>query len=277
MDVYQQIEQALEKVEKQRTALLKLIDALADPVVAEILGVKISDVKPEPVPVIPGTITIADLNLALLPVPAGSFMMGSEDGDRDEKPVHKVTLTKPYWLGKIAVTQAQYEKLMGHNPSKLRGADNPVRTVSWEEATEFCAKLTAREREAGCLPVGYEYRLPTEAEWEYAARGGPQSKGYTYSGSNTVGDVAGHDDNSGGKKRTNELGLQDIFNGWEWCYDWLGSYPSGSVSDPRGPATGSHRANRGGVWGSRIEARLGGSPEGRSSSVGFRLALAPEI
>jgi formylglycine-generating enzyme required for sulfatase activity len=236
-----------------------------------------------------GDWTVPELGLELVHVAPGLFRMGSEDGhsDSDEQPVHEVRITRPFWLGKCEVTQAEHEKLMGENPSHFEGARNPVEQVSWNDAVAFCRKMTERERAAGRLPSGYEYRLPTEAEWEYAARGGPKSKGFTYSGSNDVGDVAWYDRNSDkkthavGQKKPNELGLCDMSgNVYEWCGDWLGGYPSGTAADPPGAGTGSFRVDRGGSWilsarFCRSASRNWLTPTVSYDYLGFRVALAP--
>ncbi|MBP5671389.1 MAG: protein kinase, partial [Victivallales bacterium] len=140
------------------------------------------------------TLNLNGVNLTLKRVAAGTFMMGSNDGD--EKPVHKVMLTKDFWLGETEITQSQYEAVMGENPSVFKkGGNYPVECVSWVDAMEFCKKLTERERRAGRLKEGYEYSLPTEAQWEYAARGGGKSKGYEYSGGDNLDDVGWYYDN----------------------------------------------------------------------------------
>jgi formylglycine-generating enzyme required for sulfatase activity len=125
---------------------------------------------------------------SLVYVAPGSFQMGSDDGDSDEQPVHLVTISRGYGLGKYSVTQKEYESVMGTNPSDFKGSNRPVEQVSWHDAVEYCETLTARERAAGRLPSGsgYEYRLPTEAEWEFAAREGTKSRGYKYSGSDNI-------------------------------------------------------------------------------------------
>jgi formylglycine-generating enzyme required for sulfatase activity len=218
---------------------------------------------------------IADLGLELLPMAAGSFTMGSGSD------AHEVTLTKGYWLGKTEVTQGQWEALMGNSLSYFKGSDRPVENVSWEDAMSFCRKLTERERAAGRLPEGYAYILPTEAQWEYACRAG------------TTGDYAGsldsmgwYDQNSGGQthavghKQANAWGLYDMHgNVWEWCADWYGNYPGGSVCDPSGAASGTSRVYRGGGWDSpatgclsAIRIRFG--PGYRGYYLGFRLALS---
>jgi formylglycine-generating enzyme required for sulfatase activity len=162
--------------------------------------------------------------------------------------------------------------------------------VSWNDASAFCAKLTERERAAGRLPAGYEYRLPTEAEWEYAARGGAASKGYTYAGSNNVDEVAWYDKNSGnathpvGKLKANEVGLYDMSgNVWEWCLDWYdGEYYGRSPNtDPANTSAASYRVFRGGSWGSgarnvRSARRYGDRPGRTISLLGFRACLAPQ-
>jgi formylglycine-generating enzyme required for sulfatase activity len=237
------------------------------------------------------------LGMAFAEVPAGSFRMGSNDGSRDEKPVHEVRITRPFWIGKCEVTQAEYEKLMGKNPSKFKGARNPVERVSWNDAVAFCQKLTEQERAASRLPAGHEYRLPTEAEWEYAARGGPKSKGFAYSGSDNAADVAWHNKNSArraaiwgvrkahvvGQKKPNELGIHDMSgNVAEWCGDWYGSYPSGTVADPTGAGEGSRRVLRGGCWSifagyCRSANRRSYVPSRSYGDLGFRVALAAPV
>ena len=207
-------------------------------------------------------------------IPAGRFRMGSANVDEDERPFHLVTLSRGFELGKYEVTQGQWETVMGSNPSYFKkcGKDCPVEQVSWHDAQKFLEKLNNRRD-------GYRYRLPTEAEWEYAARAG------------TTGDYAGNLDemawyggNSGGvthqagQKRSNAWGLYDMHgNVWEWCQDWFGQYPSGSVVDPTGPATGEDRVYRGGSWISRARfcrsaIRYGGGPGRRDYDMGCRLA-----
>jgi formylglycine-generating enzyme required for sulfatase activity len=221
-------------------------------------------------------------------VAPGSFQMGSNDSDSysDEQPVHHVTISQGYGLGKYPVTQKEYESVMGSNPSRFKGSDNPVEQVRWHDAVEYCEKLTARERAAGRLPSGYEYRLPTEAEWEFAARGGNNSRGYKYSGSDNIDSVAWYSSNSGdkthkvGTKSANELGLYDMSgNVWEWCHDWYGEYRSSSKTDLTGPSTGSYRVYRGGGWiissrGCRMANRDYSSPGRTYGSMGFRVAIA---
>jgi len=224
--------------------------------------------------------TIPDLNLDLMPIAPGTFQMGSASGGEfTERPVTRVTITKPYWLGKTEVTQAQWQALMQGNPSKFKGDNLPVEMVNWNEAMDFCRKLTDRERAAGRLPAGYIYSLPTEAQWEYACRAG------------TTGDFAGNLDAMGwyqansdetthpvGQKQANAWGLHDMHgNVSEWCSDWSADYPGGNVTDPRG-VSDFLRVNRGGNWMGgadfiRSAVRGGNQPGYRDSYLGFRLAL----
>ena len=211
----------------------------------------------------------------MVKVEAGRFLRDDGKG---------VTLTKDYWIGKYEVTQKQYEAVMGNNPSEFKGDNRPVECVSWHDAKAFCDKLNELYKDK--LPAGYRFDLPTEAQWEFAARGGNKSKGYKYSGSNDVDDIAWYNDNSGkthdvGQKRPNELGLYDMSgNVVEWCRDWYDSYSGYAVTDPTGPGSGSYRVLRGGSWNHgavffRVEHRSDTSPDDRGSRIGFRLALVP--
>jgi TonB family protein len=187
------------------------------------------------------------LNHEMVFVEGGTFQMGSETGEADERPVHSVTLSS-FKIGKFEVTQAQWKAVMGNNPSDFKGCDDcPVETVSWYDVHDFILKLNAK--------TGMNYRLPTEAEWEYAARGGKSSKGYTYSGSNDLNAVAWNRENSGSKTHSvggnhaNELGVCDMTgNVWEWCSDWYGLYNSYSETNPTGASSGQYRVLRGGSW-----------------------------
>jgi formylglycine-generating enzyme required for sulfatase activity len=211
----------------------------------------------------------------------GSFQMGSNDGRSDEKPVHRVTLRQGFHLGATEVTQGQWESVMGNNPSRFKGRDLPVEQVSWEDAMDFCRKVTARERAAGRLAAGYEYTLPTESQWEYACRAGTTG---AYAGD--LDSMAWYDKNSGSKthavggKQPNGWGLYDMHgNVWEWCSDWYGDYSSGSVTDPRGASSGTYRVRRGGSWiltarNCRSASRFGYDPGLRFNLLGFRLALS---
>ena len=214
-------------------------------------------------------------------VSGGTFTMGatSEQGSDawdGEKPAHSVTLSG-YYIGKYEVTQAQWKAVMGNNPSRFKGDNLPVENVSWNDVQEFIRKLNQL--------TGKSYRLPTEAEWEYAARGGSNSRGYKYSGSDNVGSVAWYYENSGstthpvGSKSPNELGIYDMSgNVWEWCQDWYGDYSSSSQRNPKGPASGSNRVLRGGCWSNdardcRVSNRFSVSPGDRGYILGFRLVL----
>jgi formylglycine-generating enzyme required for sulfatase activity len=173
---------------------------------------------------------------------------------------------------------------MGANPSyfKNAGANAPVEGVSWDDAQEYCRKLTERERAAGRLPAGYEYSLPTEAQWEYACRAGTTGP---YAGNGDLSSMGWYDDNSGstthpvGQKQANAWGLYDMHgNVWEWCHDWYGSYPGGAVTDPTGASSGSYRVGRGGSWNldagfCRSALRIILDPSNRFINLGFRLAL----
>ena len=225
-----------------------------------------------------GVLRVNGIEYPMVYVSGGSFMMGSDDSDAysDESPVHRVTLSS-YRIGKYEVTQDLWEAVMGSNPSIFKGSRKPVENVSWDDCQTFIRKLNNL--------TGQNFRLPTEAQWEFAARGGNSSSGYKYSGSNSVGNVAGYEGNSGGEthdvgtKSPNELGLSDMSgNVWEWCSDRYGDYGSGSVYNPSGPSGGSSRVRRGGCWGSiarryRVSNRDCSSPDFRDFSLGFRLCL----
>ena len=213
-------------------------------------------------------------------VEGGTFTMGatSEQGSDvkdNEKPAHSVTLSS-YYIGKYEVTQKQWVEIMGSNPSLFKGDNLPVENVSWYDVQEFLRRLNAK--------TGKRYRLPTEAEWEYAARGGNRSWGYKYSGSNDIGTVAWYDVNSThpvGSKSPNELGIYDMTgNVWEWCSDWADSYSSTAQTNPQGPATGTFRVLRGGSWYNfarfcRVSYRASDlSPDYRRNHCGFRLVLS---
>ncbi|MBT3381027.1 MAG: SUMF1/EgtB/PvdO family nonheme iron enzyme [Lentisphaerae bacterium] len=231
------------------------------------------------------------LNMAFVEVPPGSFLMGSNDDGLDEIPVRKVWISQAFWIGKYEVTQAEYEKLTGMNPSPFKGPQNPVETVSWDAAVAFCGKLTAQERSAGRLPAGYEYRLPTEAEWEYAARGGPQSQGFTYSGSNDLDEVGWSSLNSRekthpvGERKGNELGIHDMSGSvWEWCLDWYRHdyYTNAPQEDPVNTVRTLGRVDRGGGWttsgsGCSVARRYEDKPGYSSGTLGFRVCLARSV
>jgi len=232
--------------------------------------------------------TIPDLSLEMLWVKPGTFEMGSpsseKDRDDDETP-HMVTLTQGFYLGKHEVTQSQWEKMMGSNPSSFRGGDLPVETVPWMEVIAFCDKLTASERAAGRLPAGMAYQLPTETQWEYACRAGTKTSysfgvGLTFRQANISIESSGRPTDVG-KYPANAWGFHDMHgNVLEWCADWYGDYPSGAVRDPVGPADGSFRVLRGGSWygavrTARSAARTKRIPTYRDLFRGFRLSLRP--
>ncbi|MHC6201933.1 formylglycine-generating enzyme family protein [Breznakiellaceae bacterium SP9] len=228
-------------------------------------------------------------------VPAGTFSMGYNNGGSSEKPVHQVSISKPFLMGKYPVIQKEWAAVMGSNPSKWKGDTLPVEQVSWFAAVEYCNKRSEKE---GLTPVysgsgtaitgnfnANGYRLPTEAEWEWAAKGG--GKDFIirkYSGSNNADTVAWYDANSGGRthevgtKAPNRLGLYDMSgNVWEWCWDWFGNYPRRAQTDPLGAASGSLRVRRGGDWVLdaaflRSAYRNSASPANRYEFVGFRVA-----
>ena len=210
-------------------------------------------------------------------VEGGTFQMGSSSGESDEKPVHSVALSA-FNIGKYEVTQAQWKAVMGNNPSNFTGCDDcSVENVSWNDVQQYISKLNSQ--------TGKNYRLPTEAEWEFSARGGKSSKGYTYSGSNDLNSVAWNTDNSGSKthtvggKQANELGIYDMSgNVWEWCSDWYGTYNSYSETNPTGASLGQNRVLRGGSWDNnasycRRAIRVRDNPDIRYDLNGFRLVL----
>ena len=223
------------------------------------------------------TFTVNGVSFEMVFVEGGTFQMGSNDGESDEQPVHQVTLSN-YHIGKTEVTQELWQAVMGSNPSYsgFKGAKNPVNNVSWNDCQEFISKLNRL--------TGGRFRLPTEAEWEYAARGGNKSRGYKYSGSDYLGRVAWYEDNSDskvhpvGSKSPNELGLYDMSgNVREWCSDWYDSYLSSPQTNPTGPSSGNNRMGRGGSWDHnatrcRVANRGGSAPAFSSGSLGLRLA-----
>jgi formylglycine-generating enzyme required for sulfatase activity len=219
-------------------------------------------------------------------IPAGSFQMGAdrnfEEASDDETPQHRVTISRPFYLGKTEVTQAQWTAVMGNNPSKFKGRTNPVEQVSWDDVQEFIRRLNRKEGTD-------KYRLPTEAEWEYAARAGTTSAYSFGDDASYLGRYAWYDGNSGdrphpvGQKPPNAWGLHDMHgNVWEWVQDWYdGNYYGRSPStDPRGPSSGSSRVYRGGSWiydaaYCRSANRYSYWPDYRYDNLGFRLALSP--
>ena len=230
-----------------------------------------------------GVLTVNGVRYEMVKVNAGTFVMGAtsdqEGNARDnEKPAHQVTLTNNYYIGRTEVTQALWKAIMGSNPSYFRGDNKPVECVSWNDCQTFISRLNAA--------TGRHFRLPTEAEWEFAARGGNNSQHYQYSGSNNLYEVAWYTGNSGdtthdvATKQTNELGLYDMSgNVCEWCYDWYGENRSSPQTNPTGPMNGTSRVNRGGYWCSFAwnccpSYRNDYNPALCYNDLGFRLALS---
>jgi len=227
--------------------------------------------------------------------PPGTFRMGSPanevDRSSDEGPQTAVTISRGFWMGKYEVTQGEYLAVMGSNPSYFTGDSNrPVERVNWFDATNYCGALTQRERAAGRIATNSVYRLPTEAEWEYACRAGTSDRRFSYGddpGYTSLGNYAWYSDNSGGTthpvggKLPNPWGLYDMHgNVWEWCQDWAGPYLGGIAVDPQGAATGFRRVFRGGDWYDyarycRSACRNDVYPNDRLIYIGFRVLLAP--
>ena len=222
------------------------------------------------------------LTMKLALIAAGKFMMGSPDSEHSRDgyagPLHEVTLSKPFYMGVTVVTQTQYQAVMGTNPSQFKGVINPVDSVSWNDATEFCRKLSKKTSKT--------FRLPTEAEWEHACRAGSKTWFCFGDAEEGLGDYAWYHANSGnathpvGQKKPNAWGIYDMHgNVWELCADWYGDYPKGAVTDPQGPASGSQRVVRGGCWGYCSSGNCGAAfrfriiPDGRLCSVGFRVLV----
>ena len=278
-----------------------------------------SEDAPDPVPT--STVTAVDnphdsivtnsIGMSLKLLPAGTFRMGSSSGDRDEKPVHEVTLTQPFFMGIYEVTQEQYERVMQANPSGFNGrTKNPVENVSWNDVVKFCDRLSSLPAEKSS---GRVYRLPSEAEWEYACRAGTTT---TYNFGEDAADLGSYGwfgDNSGdrlldvkailenadksnplarlhanncrphpvGEKKPNAWGLYDTHgNVWEWCQNWHDHYATGSVNDPTGPGSGSVRTYRGGGWEitagyCRSAFRSFSPPDNRHNFLGFRVVMIP--
>lgn len=239
-------------------------------------------VEPEPCLVVKVNDT---LSINMMCVEGGTFMMGAMESDKqahaNEKPAHQVTLTYDYYIGQTEVTQALWQAVMGNNPSTMIGDNLPVNNVLWEEADAFVKRLSQM--------TGYTFHLPTEAEWEYAARGGKKSKGYLYAGSNKVDEVAWYHSNSGGvthpvaQKMPNELGIYDMSgNVIEWCSDLLGPYSAEAQVNPIGPATGAYHVYCGGCWYlpanvCRCTHRRQTTAGYGEAAVGFRVALREKV
>jgi formylglycine-generating enzyme required for sulfatase activity len=219
---------------------------------------------------------VNSLGMTFALVPAGEFRMGSTDGNDGEKPVHTVRISQPFYLGIHAVTQGQWEAVMDNNPSRFTGDPNrPVERVSWEDAQAFIGHLNTREGHT-------RYRLPTEAEWEYAACAGSTTLYYFGDDSSRLGEYAWYGENAGGQThpvgtlQPNAWGLYDMHgNVWEWVQDWYSTYTTEAVTDPQGPASGSSRVLRGGSWSDGAwhcrSAYRDCAPGYRSDNLGFRL------
>ncbi len=241
------------------------------------------------IPIVTTTEYVGKTAFDLVQVKGGTFMMGctdekDKDCDDNEKPPHQVSVSD-FYIGKTEVTQKQWREVMGTNPSNFKNCDNcPVENVSWEDIQTFLQKMNSQTK-------GRKYRLPTEAEWEFAARGGNYSKGFKYSGSNNIDDVAWYRSNSKsktypvGQKKANELGLYDMSgNVYEWCSDWYDSYKDSDrntiQNNPTGAEKGTFRVFRGGSWYPnpqycRVSGRFNDAPTYRDSNVGFRVVFVP--
>lgn len=237
--------------------------------------------------------------LTLQEVPAGTFTMGSPSSESERyenETQHEVRITRPYLMGTYEVAQQQWEAVMGYNPSCFTGDRLPVERITWYDAVEFCNELSRLVGKEPVYTINGErvscdfnkngFRLPTEAEWEYAARGGGLDNYKVYAGSNNLSEVGWYYENFGdethlvGQKEPNALGIYDMSgNVWEWCWDWYDDYAVSSETNPIGPASGSDRVARGGSWDisseyCRSANRYSVSPGGGCSSLGFRLAVS---
>ena len=228
------------------------------------------------------------VSFKMIKVEGGTFQMGSTTGDSDEQPVHIVTITNDYYMCETEVTNELWAAIMGVIPSKKNSGDTyPVEYISYDDCQSFLPALNGKL--SSQLGSDEQFRFPTEAEWEFAAKGGNKSKGYTYAGSNTIDDVAWYGGNSSSTthpvktKSPNELGLYDMCgNVDEWCYDWYGSYNNTTQTDPTGPTSGSYRVIRGGGWttaATSCSLASRGRPWSsyRYYSIGLRLCLGASI
>jgi len=236
------------------------------------------------------------VELELVEIVAGTFSMGSEDGDDDEKPVHVVAISRPFWIGKYEITQAQYRAVTGAAPSHFRGENRPVENVTWQDADGFCTQLSERERKAGRLPQGLVFRLPTEAEWEYACRAGSTTP-FSF-GERLDATMANYDTSQGagrngptpvretlpvGSFRANAWDLYDMHgNVWEWCADWYDRefYARSPQTNPFNVRPGPSVVCRGGSWVNpvsfcRSSNRNNGDGRQANHMTGFRVVLAP--
>lgn len=234
-----------------------------------------------PKPIITDTIWVKGIPVVLVKVEAGTFQMGGTNeqsvaAKRDEKPEHSVTLGD-YYIAQTEVTQELWQTIMDNNPSSMKGSNRPVHNVSWYDCMEFIETLNTVS--------GRKFRLPTEAEWEYAARGGNRSKGFRFAGSNNVEKVAWNAESAGielyyvMQRQPNELGIFDMSgNVWEWCNDVYAPYSNKAQTNPKGPEYGDDRVLRGGSWQSsrtdcRVSSRKNAIPYDRQETYGLRLAV----
>jgi formylglycine-generating enzyme required for sulfatase activity len=234
------------------------------------------------------TLDLGGAAMELVLIPAGKFMMGSgkqEKGRFDNETPHRVTLLNPFYMGKYSVTQAQYQAVMGNNPSRrAKGALNPVEMISWDDAQAFCRKLNQKIKKTGLA-----IRLPTEAEWEYACRAGTITKYYSGDSDEDLKRVAWYEANSNyethpvGQKEPNAFGLHDMHgNVYQWCQDWFADYPGSEALDPQGPGEGAGHVLRGGSCGltpesCRSAARVVRTPAGGCGDAGFRIVFALKL
>ena len=282
----QQLELLVQRLEQTLTAPVPQRTQVTTPV----------DQRESPRHAAPGTIITNRIGMKLAAIPAGRFTIGSPENEHrdNEGPQHEVELTKGFYLGVYPVTQEEYEQIVGSNPSHFTGnGRRPVERVTWFDAVAFCNRLSEREQlspyyaiddEQVQIAGGNGYRLPTEAEWEYACRAGTTTRWWFGDDESPLSDFAWYYENSGHtthpvcEKPANAWGLHDVHgNVWEWCQDWYGEYSSGRVIDPTGPESGTSRVLRGGAWLNypvycRSAIRFDFQPEYRYYNVGFRAA-----
>ncbi len=298
---------------RHQSSINRLLAVVAGVGLATVLAACMEQAPPQSLPVataepVPTTATVFEPILPeLILVEAGSFEMGSAQGHGDEQPVHTVHITRPFLIGKHKVTFEEYDQFCDDAPGRMRLDDggwgrgkHPVFGVTWYDAMAFCNWLSEKEGLTPCYSgkgkltkcdfSASGYRLPTEAEWEYAAGGGSLREGYLYAGSNEADQVAWYSENSNGMphavglKTPNELGLFDMSgNGWEWCWDWYDKdyYASSPAEDPIGPASGSNRSRRASGWQQaadtlRVTFRSADSPSYRGGN-GFRLVRTATV
>ena len=266
---------------KRLLGILLVLGVVAGSTSAQPPTPAVSKEKTSPQKVKPGKPITNSIGMVLVPIPAGKFMMSYPPSGSQ----HPVTITRPFHIGAFEVTQEQYQKVMGKNPSHFKGPNNPVEKVTWDEAVEFCRRLSKLPEEKA---AGHVYRLPTEAEWEYACRAGTTTKFSFGDDEGQLDQYAWYRDSKGtkgthpvGEKKPNPWGLYDMHgNVGEWCQDRFGEYPRGPVTDPTGPTTGSGRVLRGGGWFYHAWYCLSGrrgryNPALSYYSEGFRVARGP--